>query len=151
MVLDETDWKILAALQDDARQSFTALGDTVGLSSPAVTERVRKLEAVGIIQKYAAQLDLAALGITIQAFVNLTTSPQNYSRIHTLVGQTPAFLECHHLTGDASFIIRVVTDSLPHLETLLQKLSRYGTTQTALVLSTPLSQKAITPDIWEPC
>ncbi|MEM9568274.1 MAG: Lrp/AsnC family transcriptional regulator [Cyanobacteria bacterium P01_E01_bin.34] len=149
MKLDRTDWQILAALQNDARQSFTALGEIVGLSSPAVTERVRKLEAVGIIQKYTTQLDLAALGITIQAFVKLTTSPQHYPHIHNLVGETPAFLECHHLTGDASFIIRVVTDSLPQLETLLQKLSRYGTTQTSLVLSTPLSQKVITPEVLE--
>ena len=121
----------------------------MGLSSPAVTERVRKLEVAGIIQKYTAQIDLSALGATIQAFVKLTTSPQNYPHIHSLVDQTPAFLECHHLTGDASFIIRVVTYSLPQLETLLQKLSRYGATQTALVLSTPLSPKAITPEILE--
>lgn len=149
MELDVTDWQILSALQEDARQSFTALGQNVGLSGPAVTERVRKLETAGIIQQYTIQIDLPALGAAIQAFVRLTTSPQNYPQIHSLVDSTPAFLECHHLTGDASFIIRVVTHSLPQLETLLQTLSRYGATQTALVLSTPLSRKAITPEILE--
>ncbi|MGK7912339.1 MAG: Lrp/AsnC family transcriptional regulator [Synechococcus sp.] len=147
MELDGTDWQILTALQADARQSFTALGQNVGLSAPAVTERIRKLETAGVIRKYTVQIDLSALGATIQAFVKLTTSPQTYPHVHRLVNETPAFLECHHLTGDASFVIRVVTYSLPQLETLLHKLSRYGTTQTALVLSTTVPSKAITPEI----
>ncbi|MEM8638129.1 MAG: Lrp/AsnC family transcriptional regulator [Cyanobacteria bacterium P01_G01_bin.54] len=147
MHLDPTDWQILTALQADARQSFTALGQQVGLSAPAVTERVRKLEATGIIKGYSARLNLTALGASIQAYVQLTTPPQNYPQVHRLVSQTPELLECHHLTGEASFLIRAVAQSLPHLEQLLQKLSAYGPTQTALVLSTPVPTKPIMPGI----
>ncbi|MGB3614429.1 MAG: Lrp/AsnC ligand binding domain-containing protein, partial [Elainellaceae cyanobacterium] len=95
-------------------------------------------------------LNLAALGASILAFVQLTTPPQNYPQVHRLVSQTPEFLECHHLTGDASFLIRVVTQSLPRLEALIQTLSVYGQTQTALVLSTPVSPKPIAPAIVNP-
>ncbi|MGB0560979.1 MAG: Lrp/AsnC family transcriptional regulator [Spirulinaceae cyanobacterium] len=147
MQLDATDWQILLALQTDARQSFTALGQQVGLSAPAVTERLRKLETAGIITGYSVQLNLTALGATIQAHIQLTTPPQNYPQVHRLVSQTPELLECHHLTGEASFLIRAVAQSLTHLEALLQKLSAYGPTQTALVLSTPVPAKPITPGI----
>ncbi len=146
--LDATDWQILGALQTDARQSFTALGRQVKLSVPAVTERVRKLETAGIITKYSVQLNLSALGAAIQGFVQLTTPPQNYPQVHRLVAQTPEFLECHHLTGDAAFLIRVATLSLPDLEGLIQKLGVYGPTQTVLILSTPIPQKSITADIF---
>jgi Lrp/AsnC family leucine-responsive transcriptional regulator len=149
MNLDSTDWAILTALQIDARQSFTALGQQVGLSGPAVTERVRKLESAGIIEKYTIQLNPSVLGAAIQGFVQLTTTPQHYPQVHHLVAHTPELLECHHVTGTASFIIRVMTPSLPQLELLLQKLSAYGTTQTSLVLSTPVDTKPITPDIFE--
>jgi Lrp/AsnC family leucine-responsive transcriptional regulator len=147
MSLDAIDWQILLALQTEARQSFTALGRRVGLSTPAVTERVRKLETAGVIEGYTTRVSFAALAIAIQAFVQLTTTPQVYPQVHRLVRETPAFLECHHLTGDASFLIRVVARSLPHLETLLQQLSEYGTTKTSLVLSTPLPFKPISPSI----
>ncbi|MGF1514199.1 MAG: Lrp/AsnC family transcriptional regulator [Elainellaceae cyanobacterium] len=149
MQLDSTDWQILTALQTDARQSFAALGQQVGLSGPATAERIRKLEATGIITQYSARVNLAALGATIQAFVKLTTSPRAYPQVHRLVSETPEFLECHHLTGDASFLIRAAAQSLPHLETLLQKLSAYGPTQTSLVLSTPVQLKPVTSDILE--
>ncbi|MEO1522257.1 MAG: Lrp/AsnC family transcriptional regulator [Cyanobacteria bacterium J06633_2] len=149
MYLDATDWKILTALQIDSRQSFTALGQQVGLSGPAVTERVRKLEAAGIIEHYTIRLNLDAVGATIHGFVHLTTSPSQYTHVHQLVTQTPEFLECHHLTGQASFIIRVIAQSLIHLEALLQQLSAYGATETALVLSTPVPPKLITPEIFE--
>ena len=148
-MIDSTDWQIITALQADARLSFTALGQPVGLSGPAVTERVRKLEAAGVIAGYSLQLDLAALGANVAAFVQLTTSPQVYPQVHRLVEQTPEFLECHHLTGDASFLIRVVARSLPHLEALLQRLSHYGPTQTALVPFTPVPPKAVTAAIFE--
>lgn len=150
MQLDHTDWQILNELQKDARQSFAALGQKVGLSGPAVTERVRKLESADIIIQYSIQLNLSALGATIQGFIQLTTPPQNYPRVHHLISTMPEFLECHHLTGNASFMIRFAAQSLPHLENLIQQLSPYGPTQTALILSTPVSPKAIAPELFNP-
>lgn len=147
MTLDQTDWQILTALQHNARQPFAVLGQQVGLSGPAVTERVRKLEAAGIISRYTIAMDLTALGASIQGFVQLTTSPQAYPQVHRLVSETPEFLECHHLTGSASFLIRLATCSLPQLEELIQALSVYGQTQTSLVLSTPVSAKIITAEV----
>ena len=148
MKLDSTDWQILAALQQNARQAFAALGQQVGLSGPAVAERVRKLEDAGIIEGYAARLNLSALGAAIQGFIQLTTSPQHYPQVHQLVAQTPELLECHHLTGSSSVMIRFAARSLPHLEELIQQLSVHGTTQTSLVLSTPVAHKPVTEEIF---
>ena len=101
-----------------------------------------------MIEGYGAQLNLSALGAAIQGFIQLTTSPQHYPQVHQLVARTPELLECHHLTGSSSFMIRFAVCSLPHLEELIQQLSVHGTTQTSLVLSTPVAHKPVTEEIF---
>ncbi|WP_017306793.1 Lrp/AsnC family transcriptional regulator [Spirulina subsalsa] len=143
MQLDYTDWQLLEALQKDARLSFSELGRRVGLSPPAVTERVRKLEESGIVAGYGADLNPGAVGLPILAFIQLTTSPEHYPQVTALMQELPEILECHHVTGNTSFVVRAIASSLAHLEQIIGKLSQYGQTSTSVVLSSPVTKKPI--------
>lgn len=142
-LLDSTGRKILSALQANARLSFSALGRQVGLSQPAVAERVKHLEAEGLITGYHAHVDAAKLGLPILAFVRLVTPPEKYPRFLKLVVAWPEVLECHHLSGDDSFILKVAVSSTTHLEELIGRFTPFGPTKTAIVLSSPLTQRIL--------
>jgi Lrp/AsnC family leucine-responsive transcriptional regulator len=139
-LLDATDIKILAILQEHARHHLAEIAKEVELSPPAVMERVKKLESRGIIKGYHAILDAKKLGKDITAFVGVSISQQCYiesfsshMREHTDV------LECHHVTGDESFILKVKTANTVSLEKLLAEIrSMEGVTRTVtkVVLST---------------
>src|SRR5689334_5659428 len=113
--LDLVDWKILAALQDNARLSFSALGKLVGLSQPAVAERVRRLEEAGIIGGYQVNLNLVKLGYPLVAFIKMSAHTSDYPKILELAQQFPEVLECHHLAGAESFIMKVAVSSMARL------------------------------------
>ena len=142
-LLDETSWRILEALQNDARLSFSELGRIVGLSAPAATERVRRLESSGMITGYRAEVNAQKVGLPLTAFMQLATSPEKYPQIIKRIEELPEVLECHHVTGNYSFIIKVVASSIPHLEDLISQLSHYGQTSTSIVLSSQVKAKAI--------
>jgi Lrp/AsnC family leucine-responsive transcriptional regulator len=141
-LLDATGWKILDALQQDARLSFHELGRRVGLSAPAAAERVRRLEEAGIIAGYRAIVPPAAVGITISAFVRVTCpSPDRYyQRILALAQKMPQVIEAHHVAGDDSFVLKIGTADLAELEQVIGKLTTLGNTVTSVILSTPLQR-----------
>lgn len=141
--LDEVDWHILRLLQADARLSFAELGRQVALSSPAVAERVRRLETLGVITGYHAEVDLEAVGIAVPAFISLTVPADKYSSFITLVKNLPEVLECHHVTGEVAFVLKVGVRSVSHLEKLVAQLGRYGSTSSAIILSSPLVRREI--------
>ena len=143
--LDSVGQKILKELQAEARLSFAELGRRVGLSLPAAAERVRRLEETGIITGYHAQVNLPAVGLPVMAFVRLSTSGDRYPAIITLAQSLPNVLECHHLTGTDSFIMKLVSPSIAHLEELIGRLSTYGQTATSIVLSSPVVKREVTP------
>jgi Lrp/AsnC family leucine-responsive transcriptional regulator len=135
-LLDAPGLKILGELQRDARQTLSELSRKAGLSLPAVSERVRRMEEAGLILGYHAQVDLAALGYAITVFIRMRTVPERYGKFKAAVEATPEILECHHVSGEDSFILKAVVPSIPHLESLLGKLSVYGHTASSIVLST---------------
>ncbi|QBD80932.1 Lrp/AsnC family transcriptional regulator [Ktedonosporobacter rubrisoli] len=141
--LDDTDWLIIKELQNEARLSFSELGRRVGLSSPAATERVRKLEDAGIIQGYGARIDTSKVGLPITAFIRMTISATEEPNVRSLIANQPEIIECHRVTGSDSFIIKVVVSSVIHLEALLNRLMHYGQLTTSIVLSSPLSGEPI--------
>jgi Lrp/AsnC family leucine-responsive transcriptional regulator len=145
-LLDEVGWRILGELQLDARLSFAELGRRVGLSLPAVAERVRRLEEAGIIAGYHAVLDPAKVGLPVMAFIRITTAGEKYAAVIALARHLPEVVECHHLTGTDSFIVKAVTTSIAHLEQLIGQLSRYGQTATSIVLSSPVTKARLEPD-----
>ncbi len=137
---DAIDVRILGELQRNARQTFAELGRKAGLSLPATADRVRRLEDSGTILGYGAQVDAGRLGYPITAFVRLKSVPQNYARFKHAATGLPEIMECHHVTGEDSFHLKLVASSIAHLEELVGKLSAFGQTTTSIVLSTSLSR-----------
>ncbi|MEQ1765124.1 MAG: Lrp/AsnC family transcriptional regulator [Pyrinomonadaceae bacterium] len=142
-MIDEIDRKILKELQEEARMSYAELGRRVGLTTPAVIERVRKLEDAGIIVGYRADIDTAKVGLPITAFVRMSISGVDYSHIIEVAQQSDEVLECHRGTGGDSFIMKVAVASVEHLQEIIDKLTPYGITTTAIVLSSPVKRKSI--------
>lgn len=144
-LLDSIGWSILQALQEDARLSFAELGRRVGLSLPAVAERVRRMEDAGIITGYHALVEAKAVGRPITVFIRISVPGERYPAFISLVGQLGEVQECHHLTGADAFIIKAVVSSITHLETLITLLSPYGQTTTSIVLSSPVTRRVLGP------
>lgn len=143
--VDETDWKLLAELEADARQSFSELGRKVGLSQPATAERIKNLEALGIIRGYRVDVDRAKLGYPIQAFIRMHTDGEKCQGLQRNVEKLLGVLECHRVTGDGSYIIRAALSSVEQLEELIDRLLPYGSPTTSIVLSTPLPSRNVSP------
>jgi Lrp/AsnC family leucine-responsive transcriptional regulator len=149
--LDRISWKIIEELQHNARISWAELGRRVGLTTPAVAERVHRLEKLGVIRGFHADISLERLGMPILIFVRLSMSGPE-SLVRTFQQQVKAWeevLECHRVTGSDSFIVKASVVSMEHLERFLDKLGHYGTTATATVLSSPVLQRAITEKVIE--
>lgn len=135
-LLDDTGIRILQLLVDDARMPYAEIARTVHLSTPAVIERIEKMQAAGIVKGYHAEVDSAALGYTITAIITLITEPIYYPTVRQIVGQSAEVEQCDHVTGDASFVMRVSVRSIAHLEAFIQQFTPIGSTQTAIVMST---------------
>lgn len=142
-MIDAIDWKILKELQTNARISFAELGRRVGLTTPAVIERVRKLEDAGIINGYRAEIDAGKVGLPITAFIRMSITGVDYSHIIEVAEDSPEVLECHRGTGGDSFIMKVAVASVQHLQNLIDKLTPYGITTTSIVLSSPVKSRVI--------
>jgi Lrp/AsnC family transcriptional regulator, leucine-responsive regulatory protein len=143
IALDGIAWKLIELLQQNARLSFAELGRKVGLSTPAVAERVRRLEEAGVITGYHAQLNIAKLGVPIRILVRLTIpgGDLQVSRAVTAIKELPEISKCHRITGDESFIIEADVVSIRHLEVLIDRLSALGATSTSTVLSSPVERR----------
>ena len=133
--LDRTDWAILGELQNDARLSYQQLGRRVGLSGPATGERVRRLEAAGVITGYQAEVSPAKTGYPIVAFVRMACTGAVCIRTAYTPDGFPEVLELHRVSGTDCSLLKVVASSVGHLEELLDRLARYGQPTTSLALS----------------
>lgn len=142
-LLDLTGRKILKELQENARSPFSEIGRRVGLTTPAVAERVRRMEKVGLITGYKAEIDLPKLGFPLLVFIKLYTAPQWYDKVLALIYASPEILECHHMTGEESFILKLTVTSTTHLETVIGRFSLYGKTSTSIVLSSPVKGRSV--------
>ncbi len=143
--LDQAGWRILQALEADARLSFAKLAARVGLSPPAVAERVRRMEEQGLITAYRAVADRARLGRPIMAFMRVTTEGESYPRLIALAQRLDTVIECHHVTGDDCSVINLAVASVGELESTIARFRRLGQTTTAIVLSTPIVDKPVRP------
>lgn len=144
-LLDPTGWRLLEVLQSDARLSFSEIGRRVGLSTPAVIERIRKMEEAELITGFSVQLNYEKLGFPITAFIRLETHPDVHANLQAKLQEAPEVLQCYYITGRASFILKVVVSSVSHLEKLIEKLAVYGQTYTSIVMSMPVQNKPLTP------
>jgi Lrp/AsnC family leucine-responsive transcriptional regulator len=142
-LLDSVGWHILAELQHDARIPFSELGRRVGLSAPAVTERVRRMEEAGIIQGYHAAVGLKQVGLPIVAYIRLNTTNYTCNQVISAAPKMPGVLECHRITGSDSYLIKVAVDSMENLEKVIDHIAAYGQPTTSIVLSSPVLRQTI--------
>jgi Lrp/AsnC family leucine-responsive transcriptional regulator len=140
MDLDKKDRLIINALQQDARQSLSALGKQIGLSQPAVSERVKKLEDAGVICGYSARIDLRAIGFRLQAVVRVRTTHEHIQRYVSLFESIPEVLDVVRVTGDDCFVVRCAFAEPEDLERVVDALAAHGSITTALILSHPVSR-----------
>ncbi|MCL6511109.1 MAG: Lrp/AsnC family transcriptional regulator [Anaerolineae bacterium] len=137
-LLDKTGLELLRLLQENARMSFADLGKHVGLTAPAVAERMRRMEEAGIITGYHAHVDAAKLGLEIKAFIRVSDC-EPCERIVNLVRELPEVRECHMLTGSDSYILRIEVSSIAHLDALISRLRPFTKSiTTSIVLESPV-------------
>ncbi|NIF53231.1 Lrp/AsnC family transcriptional regulator [Burkholderia sp. Ax-1724] len=141
VALDATDRLLLAALAQDARQAVSELARQVGLSAPSTAERVRRLEAQGVIEHFTVQIDPRALGYTLQAIVRVKPLPGQLHLVEDVIRRIPEFVECDKVTGDDCFICRLYLHSIEQLDEILSKVTERAETSTAIVKSTPVARR----------
>lgn len=144
--LDPIAWKIIESLQQNARVTFAELGRKVGLSTPAVAERVHRLEEAGVITGYHACIDSSKLGVPIRVLMRLTIpgGDLQISRTVTAIKELAEIRRCHRITGAESFVIEADVVSIRHMEALIDRLSALGATSTSTILSSPVERREYT-------
>jgi Lrp/AsnC family leucine-responsive transcriptional regulator len=139
-LLDEAGVEILRALQENARISFAELGRKVGLSAPAISDRVRKMEEVGIIAGYHARVNSALIGNPVTAYARLRVDREYFQRVIALSRDLAVVRECYHAAGDDAFLLKLVASSEKHLEDTLDSFRNLGEVHTQLILATPVQK-----------
>jgi len=134
-MMDKINQEILAILQKDGRISFVDLAKKVHLSAPAVTERVKKLEDVGVITGYRACVNLEQLGYPIEAMVQAKVFLGKEAIFIQLSKSRPEIIECYNVTGDKAFLLKVIVPTMSKLDALLEQFSLISETSTMVVLS----------------
>ncbi|HEY8674354.1 MAG TPA: Lrp/AsnC family transcriptional regulator [Candidatus Dormibacteraeota bacterium] len=142
---DQIDRKIIGELVSDGRVPFAELGRRVNLSSPAVAERVRRLEHAGVITGYRAEIDPRALGYPLTAIVRVKPVGGQLRRIQELAAQIPEVAECHRITGEDCFYLKVHLRSIDVLGELLDRFLAYGETTTSIINASPVPGRSPPP------
>lgn len=145
--IDDIDCEILAELQANARIAFAELGRRVGLSTPAVIERVRRLEDSQVIMGYRAVVDPAKVGLPVRAFVKVTVAGDKLQKFASLVRNLPEVLECHRVTGAESFMVQIAVRDVRHMEQLIDSMMPYVATNTSMILTSPVPWNSILPAV----
>jgi Lrp/AsnC family transcriptional regulator, leucine-responsive regulatory protein len=139
--IDSTDRRIIGELTSDGRVSLAELGRRVNLSSPAVAERVQRLERTGVITGYRAEIDPRALGYELTAVVRIKPAPGQLPRIPELALEIPEVGECHRITGEDCFFVKVHLRSIDDLSVVLDRFLAYGETTTSLINASPIPRR----------
>jgi Lrp/AsnC family leucine-responsive transcriptional regulator len=142
-LLDDVNVRLLTELHANPRITMSALARRVGMSSPAVTERVQRLERAGVITGYQLNVDPAALGLPVAAFTRIRPAPGQLPKIAKLASELPQVTECHRITGEDCFLVKIHAASVQELETTLDRFLLHGQTTTSIVVSTPVSPRPL--------
>ncbi|WP_457616980.1 Lrp/AsnC family transcriptional regulator [Lutibacter sp.] len=143
MKLDTISWKILSCLQKDARQSNTKIAEKVGITSPAVAERIRKMEDLGIIEGYFAKVSHSETGHQLKAIITLRAFMGKLKPFIEKVKEFNEVINCYRITGNENIIMEVVLNNQKHLEQFIDQLIAYGETKTHIVLSNVIENNPI--------
>ncbi|MGZ4273610.1 MAG: Lrp/AsnC family transcriptional regulator [Solirubrobacteraceae bacterium] len=144
--LDALNLRLLAELQSDARLSLAELGRRVGLSSPAVAERLQRLEQDAVIRGYHAEINPRALGLSLSAVIRIRPAPRQIQPVAELALRTPEVVDCRRITGEDCYIMTAHVRSVEHLEEVIDRFAAYGQTTTSIVQSAPVAGRGIALD-----
>lgn len=145
MIIDSLNWKILKCLQQNARQSNVEIGKQVGISSPAVSERIKKMEDAGVIQSYNALVSPYETGYQLKAIITLRAFMGMLKPFLEKVKTYDEVINCYRITGNENFVMEVVLKHQKHLESFIDQLIVYGETKTQIVLSQVIKQNQVKP------
>lgn len=143
--IDDKSWRLLSALQADGRQSLKDLAEHVGLSGPATLERLRRLQDAGVIRGIHADVDPAQVGYGVRAVIGIQAQQPGKTSLLDALRDNPLVLECHHVTGQDSYLLQVVARDLAELERFVGQVNRWGETRTSIVFSTPIPRRGLQP------
>jgi Lrp/AsnC family leucine-responsive transcriptional regulator len=144
-LLDDVNLRLLDVLSDDPRLSVAEVARRVNMSAPAVRERIGRLEQAGVIRGYRLDIDPAALGLPVAAWVRLRPGPGQLPRIAELADRIPEVSECHRISGEDCFLLKVHVPSIEALETVLDRFLMYGQTTSSFIVSTPVPTRTPRP------
>ena len=140
-LLDSINVRIIAELRDNPRLSMAELARRAGMSAPAVTERVQRLQQAGVIAGYHLDIDPAAVGLPVTAFARIRPMPGSLPKIAELAAGIPEVTECYRITGEDCFLVKLHAPAIDQLEAILDKFLVYGNTTTSIVVSTPVPRR----------
>jgi Lrp/AsnC family transcriptional regulator, leucine-responsive regulatory protein len=141
--LDATNRSLLKELEADARLSLAELGRRVGLSPPAVADRLERLEEAGVIRGYRAEIDPRALGYELAVVLRIRPAPRELKKVAELARRTPEIVECHRITGDDCYLMRAHVRDVEHMEEVIDRFAIYGQTTTSIVQSSPVPRRSV--------
>jgi Lrp/AsnC family transcriptional regulator, leucine-responsive regulatory protein len=144
-LLDPTNLRLIEELQQDARMSLAELGRRVGLSSPAVSDRIRRLEQEGVITGYRAEVNPRRLGYSLGVHIRIRPAPRQLVEVAELARTTPEVVECHRVTGDDCYVMIAYVRDVEHLEAVIDQFAAYGQTTSSIMQSSPVPRRAVTP------
>jgi Lrp/AsnC family leucine-responsive transcriptional regulator len=147
VVLDETDRRLLIELQPDARLSLAELGRRVGLSAPAVAERVRRLTEEGVIRGFRTDVDPRALGYALSAIVRVRPAPRQLQKVAELARATAEVVECHRITGEDCFFLKAHVRDVEHLEDVIDRFTVFGQTTTSVMQTSPVPLRGVAVEL----
>lgn len=139
--MDTTDQKIINYLQQDGRATIKEISGEINLSSPAVTERIKRLEESGVIEGYHAEINYLKLGKTIQAFVTVDVDPKKYENFCTFCQKDTLIVSHFHIIGPYNAMLHIAVSDSDELAALLAKIQFYGMSQTSVILNTHFYRK----------
>jgi Lrp/AsnC family leucine-responsive transcriptional regulator len=142
-LLDTVNRRLLRELTADPRITMSALARLVGMSAPAVTERVQRLERAGVITGYRLEVSPAALGLPVTAFARIRPAAGQLAKIADLAAGLPEVSECHRITGEDCFLLKIHAPAIEDLEATLDRFLTYGPTITSIVVSTPVPPRPL--------
>ncbi len=142
-LLDPVNVRLLSLLGTDPRQSMSQLARRLGVSPPTARERVRRLEDAGVIRGYRVDIDPAAIGLPVAAWVRLRPGPGQMSRIAELAQDTPQVVECHRVSGEDCFLMKIHVPAIADLEAILDRFLLHGQTTSSFVVSSPVPPRPV--------
>jgi len=145
--IDQTNLRLIEELQSDARLSLAELGRRVGLSAPAVAERLARLEEDGTIRGYRAEVDPRALGYSLSVVIRVRPAPRELKKVADLAVRTPEVVECHRITGEDCYFMKAHVRDVTHMEEVIDVFAVYGQTTTSIVQSSPVPLRGVAVEV----